>query len=144
MFGPLFGGPKMPAPKPEVLEEKLPEGVSEEMGLYAWREGWIDGRDGNDYRILEQHPELQDLYSHGFDTGEKEKAILKEFRDTRAEDEGGGRIVLKRRVREVAPVVYIKRGLSFCEENHLAFQGFCYLAVGMLAAQTLVDRATRG
>jgi hypothetical protein len=144
MFG-MFGGPKIPAPKPEVLEKHLPDGVSEEMGLYAWREGWIDGRDGSPYRYLEEHSELQALYSDGFDTGEKEKAIIKEFMDTRAEREGGGKLALEK-VREVAPkppahIVYIKRGLRFCEDNRPALEGFCYLAVGMLAAQTLVSRA---
>ena len=148
MLGP-FGMPKLPSPPPEVLEEKTPEGVTEDMALFAWREGWIDGRNGHDYRILEKNAELQDLYSDGYDTGEHEKGIISEFKATRQDEESeaseaGGEVLLKRR--GVAPVppahlLYTRRALNYFEDNRRAFEGFCYLMVGVLAARLLMERA---
>lgn len=131
----------LPGPDQETLKDLTPEGVAEHVALYAWREGWMDGLSGNDYRVLQDNPEFQPLYSDGFETAEAEKAVQDEFSRTRQDAEGKLKKVKK--VDQPKPPVhllYIRRSLNFCEDKRFAFQGFCYLAVGMLAAQMLVER----
>lgn len=66
-----------PQPPADLLEN-LPDGVSLESAVTAWYGGHNDGYAGKEYRIFKESLGIQDIYSDGYERGEKNRSVQDE------------------------------------------------------------------
>lgn len=74
-----------PQPPQELLED-LPEGVSIESAVIAWYEGLNDGYAKKEYRIFKEDLGIQDIYSNGYERGEKNREVATEIEQGRKQE----------------------------------------------------------